>query len=411
MLPKSVNNILDRLCRNFLWGSTDERRKLHPVSWEVVARPKKEGGLGLKRAEDRNKTLVGSLAWRAATSRKPWAGLLRKKYGLGLGPGRGNVVNSKALREGSRVCTIGSRWVIGGGRDVKVWTDRWLGQSPLRRIVQGPLTHRDEHQVVGDLLDDCGNWCWHKLWYNLPQEVLDRGIGIPRALLGEIEDRVVWGHEPSGHYSTKSAYNISREPKVGDSTDWNWIWEKPITPQIQIFLWQCCHLKVMMNTFLRHRGIDVETGCRMCHRGDETLDHIFHYQPLAITWYSPLKKGHLFPPTLWVDQVQSVQLWVIGQWPWMEICLCPSTMVSLETTFKYIFEGRTNDSPLQLCLGWAAEAQATHKVVSQEVSCSPTMMRWYPPDEGWFKPNSDDSVAGNPGRVGAGGVLRDSNGN
>lgn len=71
MLPKSVNNRLDRICRNFLWGSTDERKKLHPISWDIVTKPKAEGGLGLRRSEDRNKALVGSLAWRAATSKRP----------------------------------------------------------------------------------------------------------------------------------------------------------------------------------------------------------------------------------------------------------------------------------------------------------------------------------------------------
>lgn len=217
MIPKSVNNKLDRIYKIFLWGSMDERRKLHPVSWDVVTRSKVEGGLGLKRSEDKNQALVGSLAWRAVTSKRPrpWAVELRRKYGRGLNLRRGCVVNKKALKEGSRLCVTGSIWAIGEGKEVKVWSDTWIGQHPLRRIIHGPLTPRDEKQTVVELLDENGEWWWDNLGYNLPNEIKERAIGLPRALYEGIEDRVVWGHEPSGHYSTRSALNLIREPKGG----------------------------------------------------------------------------------------------------------------------------------------------------------------------------------------------------
>lgn len=239
---------------------------------------------------------------------------------------------------------------------MKVWTDKWLGQSPLRMIVQGPLTPRDEDQVVADLLDDRGNWCWDKLGYNLPKEVMDRAIGIPRSLLGGIEDRVVWSHEPSGHYSTKSAYNIIRGPKEGDPTDWNWIWEKPISPCIQIFLWQCCHMKVMTRTFLRQRGLDVETTCRVCHRDDETLDHIFRECKVALDlWRSlgiPRSKKATFslPLNEWIrSNLCSYELLANGlEWTFV---FAQALWCLWKQRNRYIFEGRTNDNLSQLCLG------------------------------------------------------------
>ena len=38
---------LDKINRDFLWGSTDERRKMHMVSWSKIVRSKEEGGLGI----------------------------------------------------------------------------------------------------------------------------------------------------------------------------------------------------------------------------------------------------------------------------------------------------------------------------------------------------------------------------
>ena len=53
-LPGRVLDGLDRLNRNFLWGSTDAAKKIHWVGWEKVTKPKEEGGLGLQTAKGRN---------------------------------------------------------------------------------------------------------------------------------------------------------------------------------------------------------------------------------------------------------------------------------------------------------------------------------------------------------------------
>ena len=37
-------------------------------------------------------------------------------------------------------------------------------------------------------------------------------------------------------------------------------------------------------------------------------------------------------------------------------------------------------------------------------------IKWCPPPLGWFKLNSDDSSEGNPGKVGASGLIRNSDG-
>jgi hypothetical protein len=46
-LPIRVCSNLDKLNRDFLWSSTDERKKMHMVSWDKVCRPRDLGGLGL----------------------------------------------------------------------------------------------------------------------------------------------------------------------------------------------------------------------------------------------------------------------------------------------------------------------------------------------------------------------------
>ena len=41
---------LDKINRDFLWGSSMEKKKLHLVGWSKVNSPKEEGGLGIQAA-------------------------------------------------------------------------------------------------------------------------------------------------------------------------------------------------------------------------------------------------------------------------------------------------------------------------------------------------------------------------
>lgn len=54
---------MDRKCREFLWGSTTEKKKILLVAWDKVCRPKKQGGLNIKGCKLWNIAMVGKLIW------------------------------------------------------------------------------------------------------------------------------------------------------------------------------------------------------------------------------------------------------------------------------------------------------------------------------------------------------------
>lgn len=64
LLPEKVLEGIDRVNRNFLWGSTESSKKMHWVGWKKVTKPKEDGGLGLQTAKGRNTTLLAKLNWR-----------------------------------------------------------------------------------------------------------------------------------------------------------------------------------------------------------------------------------------------------------------------------------------------------------------------------------------------------------
>ncbi|KAL7262753.1 hypothetical protein ACSBR1_001003 [Camellia fascicularis] len=65
-LPKKTIQTIDKLNRDFLWGLTLEKRKLHAVNWENVSKPKTLGGLGIRQTLLVNQVCMGNLNWRLA---------------------------------------------------------------------------------------------------------------------------------------------------------------------------------------------------------------------------------------------------------------------------------------------------------------------------------------------------------
>lgn len=79
--PCKVLDGIDRVNRNFLWGSLEVGKKIHKVGWQKVIEPKEEGGLGLQSTRGRNTALLAKLNWRLHTEKEaPWAQVLWKKY-------------------------------------------------------------------------------------------------------------------------------------------------------------------------------------------------------------------------------------------------------------------------------------------------------------------------------------------
>ncbi|EEF35400.1 conserved hypothetical protein [Ricinus communis] len=57
-LSVSTCDEIDLLVRNFIWGSSDAKKKLHLVNWNKIYHQKNYGGLGLKYARSTNEALL-----------------------------------------------------------------------------------------------------------------------------------------------------------------------------------------------------------------------------------------------------------------------------------------------------------------------------------------------------------------
>lgn len=152
-LPAKILTNVDRLSRNFLWGSSENKKNLHLVCCRKITKPKKEGGLGIQAAKAKNIALLAKLNWRLATEPNSlWAKVLIQKYRTPRRisnprmPFRTCSIMWSAIRKGELVFKKGSKWIVGRESNLSLWYDKWLDKGALRSLIEGPL-NRGEEQI------------------------------------------------------------------------------------------------------------------------------------------------------------------------------------------------------------------------------------------------------------------------
>jgi hypothetical protein len=79
-IPRSVLNQIRKLMFKFLWNGSKDSQKIHLCRWELLSRPKKLGGWGIRNLVLFNTTLNANTLWRVLTQQGIWHKLLRDKY-------------------------------------------------------------------------------------------------------------------------------------------------------------------------------------------------------------------------------------------------------------------------------------------------------------------------------------------
>lgn len=63
-IPNKVRIRLEKIQRDFLWGDTTERRKIHLVNYLDICKDGKHGRFGIRRLEGPNQVLLNKWLWR-----------------------------------------------------------------------------------------------------------------------------------------------------------------------------------------------------------------------------------------------------------------------------------------------------------------------------------------------------------
>jgi hypothetical protein len=136
-IPNKIINILRRLSFNFLWNGQAGKHRFHLCSWELLSKPRRAGGWGLKNLTTFNTTLLASSFWRAVSHDNIWHRIIMDKY-LGSLPlltwlRKPSLLQKRAssfwkgLISSSPVILHWLRWKPGSGTDILIGRDKILG--------------------------------------------------------------------------------------------------------------------------------------------------------------------------------------------------------------------------------------------------------------------------------------------
>ncbi|KAH0773137.1 hypothetical protein KY290_010274 [Solanum tuberosum] len=232
-LPMKICNTIDKIQRDFLWGSTT-----HYIAWEKVTSPKDCGGLGLQKADTKNKALLTGLAWRLIMNQSSlWAKtLIMKLLMFGI--------------------TVG-----------------YPTPPALRTILQGPLNQGEDHLTVSSLWNDT-SWDWSKISFNIPPDIVQKASKIQlNRNLGEW-DIPYWSCNSNGIFTTKSLYGILN-PNPNITFPFAWIWKLHTIEKHKVLLWLWAQGRLPTHAYLHHIGIDIDPLCPVCSLAHETIEHVF----------------------------------------------------------------------------------------------------------------------------------------
>lgn len=79
--PRSIQNRLEKLQRDFLWQNDRDKRKINWVSWVSICNPIEKWGLGIRSVRSLNRALLTKWLWRFGFDRDSlWQELIASKY-------------------------------------------------------------------------------------------------------------------------------------------------------------------------------------------------------------------------------------------------------------------------------------------------------------------------------------------
>jgi ribonuclease HI len=410
-LPQTTCDFIDRTTRNFLWKGSSNKG-IHLVGWDKITKPKKLGGLGIRKAREANTSLLGKLVWNIHKNNEAlWVQTIKHKYlkddvllNIAKKPGS---VTWNAIFKALSALKEGYQFRLGNGNS-SFWFTDWSGSGILANHVLYVDIHDLEMRVRDVYIDD--NWNFSLLYTNLPVEMKDMLNSLTINLNSSVNDCHTWKGSLNGTYTARDGYYwLNRNSFTADTTNtgsWSWIWQTPAPEKIKFFLWTVVHNSLPTCDMLTHRGILQSNLCPRCNNHVETTLHCL--------------RDCDFNQSIWKSIGFSDQHFFHGDTPytWLRFGLGCSTVFLFLAAVWWIWRARNS-----ICIDNEMVPLYTLKLRITEYAhllqncflqhhkeSAPKLVRWNALGGTGMILNVDGSSIGNPGISGYGGTIRNADG-
>lgn len=156
---------IDKISRDFIWGSREESKGTHLITWDDLCKLMINGGLGIKKAKPMNQALLMKVGWGLISKKDSlWARVLRNKYGC-----REDVISRVTRRIQnsnlwSGICIVwkrveGTSWRLGNESSISFWNDcLYKTGLRLKDVAIVPLDDSEISKIVSDFVLPNGEW-------------------------------------------------------------------------------------------------------------------------------------------------------------------------------------------------------------------------------------------------------------
>ncbi|PRQ29896.1 putative reverse transcriptase zinc-binding domain-containing protein [Rosa chinensis] len=166
-----------------------------------------------------------------------------------------------------------SSWLIGDGKSVLFWSEKWLDSSLVDKLNVSSCCHLLKTRVAAFISNQ--QWALPMRSSTLFPDVAKQIIETPLPSAPEC-DLLIWENSTSGLFSFSEGYDLFRR-RFGVQADWaTTIWKGFIPPHFSMLAWRLFHLKLPTVDQLQRRGIPIVSVCQLCPFGHvEDLPHLF----------------------------------------------------------------------------------------------------------------------------------------
>ncbi|XP_022032624.1 uncharacterized protein LOC110933726 [Helianthus annuus] len=321
ILPASIIKELESKMKHFLWGHGMGSKGRAKVAWKEVCLPKLEGGLGIRRISDVNKSLMAYHIYSIVSGRNSlWTNwiVLHRLRGRCLWdiPVRSNSPwGWKKLMK----CWDKFRnhlWSkIGNGNNTFLWFDKWTNECPLSQLVSPRQMARYGFSVKSKIKDAFidGQWVWPEDW----RSVFPTLFQLRPLMLSETQDRILWmKHDGKlAPFSSKEVWDAVRvrdQPKSWAKV----VWSSFNIPKHSFLCWLIFKKKLWTQDRIL-RWNHAVTGsmnlmcCLLCYSEIETHEHLFFECPYSKSvWHKVRQKAYMESVQ---DSWDDISAWLISR--------------------------------------------------------------------------------------------------
>ena len=316
-LPRATTKQIDKISRAFFWKNSRDSSGLPMVAWDKICRPKKSGGLGLRKLEAVNSAFLSKLTWKLFHEQSLWVDQMRAKYPINeqffaTGCAKNDSWAWKCILRNRLQFRKGIRWKVGDGTCIRFWTDNWCANDSLLSLLAiDDTSHLDLSLLVSHFITSTKEWDVFKLKQFVDNATLQLILATPLAI-NSVPDSICWGLSGNGEFSTKTATWAAHGIDLKNSPSWEfkWIWNLDIMPKLKVFLWQLCHSSLPTREILLRRGLQIDPICPLCNQHNEDLAHLFFRCPTVHNVWCLATAHNWIPSTTSIAPSDTVSTWL-----------------------------------------------------------------------------------------------------